>query len=172
MSSSLTVFEEEGSEASVRGLAEDQRRFSLIFSYFSAFSGYICMYRWSEAIRVAELMLLGFISLLLTVFQERINKICISEELATKFMPCKKPSDDKDEGTTAHFQTFFSAGVLPATVGRRLLSEDSSAPTYCSIKVKFQNAFLLFFLFSCYFFWWSSTIELRVWFHFFLSSEC
>lgn len=83
-----------------------------------------------------ELMLLGFISLLLTVFQERINKICISEELATKFMPCKKPSDDKDEGTTAHFQTFFSAGVLPATVGRRLLSEDSSAPTYCSIKGK------------------------------------
>ncbi|KAF2325630.1 hypothetical protein GH714_031457 [Hevea brasiliensis] len=40
-----------------------------------------------------ELMLLGFISLLLTVFQGRITSICISEKLADKWLPCKNKSD-------------------------------------------------------------------------------
>ncbi|XP_039158817.1 MLO-like protein 1 [Eucalyptus grandis] len=79
-----------------------------------------------------ELMLLGFISLLLTVFQERIGKICISEELADKWLPCKKEAADKHSGTTAHFLTnFFPPG------GRRLLAGDSAASSdYCIGKGK------------------------------------
>ncbi|XP_065864362.1 MLO-like protein 1 [Euphorbia lathyris] len=38
-----------------------------------------------------ELMLMGFISLLLGVLQQRINSICIPEELATKWLPCDEP---------------------------------------------------------------------------------
>ncbi|XP_074283869.1 MLO-like protein 1 [Silene latifolia] len=37
-----------------------------------------------------ELMLVGFISLLLTVFQGKIGRLCISEELASKWLPCQK----------------------------------------------------------------------------------
>ncbi|KAJ6377619.1 hypothetical protein OIU78_027950 [Salix suchowensis] len=69
-----------------------------------------------------ELMLLGFISLLLTVFQGRINTICISEDLSKKMLPCKK---ETKETTTAHFQTFFS--FFPGGTSRRLLAEASSA---------------------------------------------
>uniref|UniRef100_A0A6M2F4H8 MLO-like protein n=1 Tax=Populus davidiana TaxID=266767 RepID=A0A6M2F4H8_9ROSI len=68
-----------------------------------------------------ELMLLGFISLLLTVFQSRINTICISEDLSKKMLPCKKET----KGTTAHFQAFFS--FFPGGTSRRLLAEDSPA---------------------------------------------
>ncbi|KAK2632480.1 hypothetical protein EUGRSUZ_L01503, partial [Eucalyptus grandis] len=77
-----------------------------------------------------ELMLLGFISLLLAVFQERIDNICISEELADKWLPCKERAADKHSSTTAHFLTnFFPPG------GRRLLTEDSAASSdYCSGK--------------------------------------
>jgi mlo protein len=37
----------------------------------------------------AELMLVGFISLLLTVFQDLISKICISEKAGSVMLPCK-----------------------------------------------------------------------------------
>ncbi|KAF9663120.1 hypothetical protein SADUNF_Sadunf17G0005400 [Salix dunnii] len=69
-----------------------------------------------------ELMLLGFISLLLTVFQGRINTICISKALSKKMLPCK--DETKETTTTAHFQTFFS--FVPGGISRRLLAEDSS----------------------------------------------
>ncbi len=38
---------------------------------------------------LAELMLLGFISLLLTVFQNVISKICVPEDLTRHMLPCK-----------------------------------------------------------------------------------
>ncbi|KAF8041711.1 hypothetical protein BT93_A0344 [Corymbia citriodora subsp. variegata] len=44
-----------------------------------------------------ELMLLGFISLLLSVFQTRIGKICISKRLANAWLPCHQ--------RTVHFST-------------------------------------------------------------------
>ncbi|XP_039158814.1 MLO-like protein 1 [Eucalyptus grandis] len=79
-----------------------------------------------------ELMLLGFISLLLTVFQVRISKICISEELGNKWLPCKKEASAAAGSTTAHFLTnFFPPG------GRRLLAEASAASgDYCGSKGK------------------------------------
>lgn len=75
-------------------------------------------------------MLLGFISLLLTVFQDRIAKICISEDLANQWLPCK----EKKEVTTEHFQTLFSS-FLPNGNGRRLLAEPADFTAYCTTKV-------------------------------------
>ncbi|CAN0857935.1 MLO-like protein 1, partial [Linum grandiflorum] len=63
-----------------------------------------------------ELMLLGFISLLLTVFQNRINSVCIPKNLSEKWLPCKK-----DESESKHLMVFFSFFG-----GRRLLSESAA----------------------------------------------
>ncbi|KAI6698992.1 hypothetical protein NL676_019111 [Syzygium grande] len=75
-----------------------------------------------------ELMLLGFISLLLSVFQTRIGKICISERLANVWLPCHLPAYSSST-TTAHFSTdpIASDGYR----GRRLLSDTTD---YCSQK--------------------------------------
>ncbi|KAF7055717.1 hypothetical protein CFC21_063211 [Triticum aestivum] len=46
----------------------------------------------------AELMLVGFISLLLTVAQDPISKICISVEAGSRMLPCKLPSAYAGDG--------------------------------------------------------------------------
>ncbi|XP_020261884.1 MLO-like protein 1 isoform X2 [Asparagus officinalis] len=74
-----------------------------------------------------ELMLLGFISLLLTVFQGLIQKICIPEGWTNHMLPCKKEDEQSEAATTEH----LVSGVL-----RRLLSEEGSATTHCSRKGK------------------------------------
>lgn len=75
-------------------------------------------------------MLLGFISLLLTVFQDRIAKICIPKDLAYQWLPCQ----EKKEVTTEHFQTLFSS-FLPNGNGRRLLAEAADSTSYCTAEV-------------------------------------
>ncbi|XP_062095697.1 MLO-like protein 13 [Humulus lupulus] len=55
-----------------------------------------------------ELMLLGFISLLLTVFQNLISKICIPSHVADDMLPCKRHTSENNHH------------------GRRLLSEGGS----------------------------------------------
>ncbi|KAL1320509.1 hypothetical protein HN51_065189 [Arachis hypogaea] len=76
-----------------------------------------------------ELMLLGFISLLLTVFQTAISHICISPELTTTMLPCKRPHESS-EGS-AHDQIYYD-GIINK---RRLFSvEDSSQ--HCRSKGK------------------------------------
>ncbi|CAA7050557.1 unnamed protein product [Microthlaspi erraticum] len=75
-----------------------------------------------------ELMLLGFISLLLSVSQSKIAKICIPKDLSEKFLPCKKPKADKSIEDSSHFQFSFT--------GRHLLAGDSAAGEYCSLKGK------------------------------------
>ncbi|GAV67180.1 Mlo domain-containing protein [Cephalotus follicularis] len=77
-----------------------------------------------------ELMLLGFISLLLTVFQNSISKVCITKEMASKWLPCKQEDSTDNTTTTTHFQNFFSL-VPPRGPGRRLLATD-----HCSAKGK------------------------------------
>lgn len=72
----------------------------------------------------AELMLLGFISLLLTVFQGRIAKICITEKQAGQWLPCKK--ETTSTSTSAHFQTVFFPW---SSAARRFLAEDSASTT-------------------------------------------
>ncbi|CAL9128120.1 unnamed protein product [Musa textilis] len=79
-----------------------------------------------------ELMLLGFISLLLTVFQGVIQGICIPEGWSLHMLPCKK----EESITKAHFQTAFSAGHFGGG-GRRLLSVGGSgAAAHCLSKGK------------------------------------
>ncbi|KAI3412812.1 MLO-like protein [Psidium guajava] len=51
----------------------------------------------------SELMLLGFVSLLLAATQESISNICISNKLADTMLPCKKQSSESAE-STAKFQ--------------------------------------------------------------------
>ncbi|CAK9134907.1 unnamed protein product [Ilex paraguariensis] len=77
-----------------------------------------------------ELMLLGFISLLLTVFQNRIIKICVNEDVMKHLLPCSlRPESSSNEGggsshaepkTTSHFQ--------------RLLAEGAANGGYCAAK--------------------------------------
>ncbi|GMI93457.1 MILDEW RESISTANCE LOCUS O 12 [Hibiscus trionum] len=45
----------------------------------------------------SELMLLGFISLLLTVSEKSIANICIPRNVGETFLPCSDPSDDGEE---------------------------------------------------------------------------
>ncbi|TXG53521.1 hypothetical protein EZV62_018777 [Acer yangbiense] len=67
-----------------------------------------------------ELMLLGFISLLLTVFQDAISHICIPSYLATHMLPCNKE-------TVSHTNDFVRA----KNIRRQLLSSDSGSE-HCS----------------------------------------
>ncbi|KAK1299804.1 MLO-like protein 1 [Acorus calamus] len=79
-----------------------------------------------------ELMLLGFISLLLTVFQGAIHKICIPESLTRHMLPCKRETDSST--TNAHYLHYGSLGVGGGM--RRLLSGEESGITYCAAKGK------------------------------------
>ncbi|CAN6562391.1 unnamed protein product [Malus baccata var. baccata] len=85
-----------------------------------------------------ELMLLGFISLLLTVFQKRITKICVSPRIMVKWLPCKlNHYDDHLNGEkTAHYSanSVFD-GILGPT--RRLLAAGGEAQRgYCGKKIR------------------------------------
>ncbi|KVH16503.1 Mlo-related protein [Cynara cardunculus var. scolymus] len=73
-----------------------------------------------------ELMLLGFISLLLTVSQRTISKICIPSHLANYMLPCKR----KEEKETTHHLIF--------NFGRHLLSEEDPGTNHCTAKGKVQ----------------------------------
>ncbi|KAE8679013.1 MLO-like protein 1 [Hibiscus syriacus] len=89
-----------------------------------------------------ELMLMGFISLLLTVFQGAISKICVSKDTLTHIIPCKL-EDNKATGkgsnhseTTSHFQEYF-VSTLAGSI-RHLLAEESTSShlEYCAKKGK------------------------------------
>ncbi|XP_027162672.1 MLO-like protein 13 [Coffea eugenioides] len=67
-----------------------------------------------------ELMLLGFISLLLTVFQGLISHVCIPRDSANIMLPCKLKTE-ASSGGSEHL------GI--AKHGRRLLAEDVSLET-------------------------------------------
>lgn len=97
---------------------------------------------WKFGIVMAELMLLGFISLLLTVFQNTISKICVHQDVLDNMLPCKRNKTAESEGqnshvtTTSHFQTFFSSSI--SGTAKRLLAEEESAASergYCAQKV-------------------------------------
>ncbi|KAI9122544.1 hypothetical protein K1719_006384 [Acacia pycnantha] len=78
-----------------------------------------------------ELMLLGFISLLLTVSQGSISHICIPPSLATNMLPCKRPQ----ESTTGSEHTLIYYNTI--TNRRRLFSEEpSSTSKHCTQKGK------------------------------------
>ncbi|XP_052876199.1 MLO-like protein 13 [Gossypium arboreum] len=69
-----------------------------------------------------ELMLLGFISLLLTVFQGLVSEICIPAYLATTLLPCERHSEEKTH------EEYTSQAINNR---RRLISTDNSSD-HCS----------------------------------------
>ncbi|TVU14282.1 hypothetical protein EJB05_37742 [Eragrostis curvula] len=71
-----------------------------------------------------ELMLLGFISLLLVVFQNAIQRICIDESLMERWLPCHGLGWNATASSAEHY------GVV-ATFGRRLMS-GGAATRRCS----------------------------------------
>ncbi|KAG6408477.1 hypothetical protein SASPL_131490 [Salvia splendens] len=86
----------------------------------------------------AELMLLGFISLLLTVGTSYVAKICVPKDLGNKWLPCdKKDTDDHDndgdEGKNEH-RRLLSYGE--EMVWRRALVSGTDQYDYCANKGK------------------------------------
>ncbi|KNA12563.1 hypothetical protein SOVF_124820 [Spinacia oleracea] len=91
-------------------------------------------------------MLLGFVSLLLAVFQDEIASKCIPENMAKKWIPCHY--DKSTSKATSHLQI-----SLFSNVGRRLLAEEvaaSSCPTgkapFVSVGVLHHLHYLIFIL--------------------------
>ncbi|GAB2284013.1 hypothetical protein Dimus_018496 [Dionaea muscipula] len=73
-----------------------------------------------------ELMLLGFISLLLTAFQGVISQICIPEHLSSHLLPCKKDNNVSEENINDPHSTWRK---------RRLQSGYTNA-SHCALKGK------------------------------------
>ncbi|XP_062221108.1 MLO-like protein 1 [Phragmites australis] len=73
-----------------------------------------------------ELMLMGFISLLLNVFQGPVQKICVRESVMYHLVPCPRPPSSTSG-------TVFT-GVLGST--RRLLAGGGTNSDYCMSKGK------------------------------------
>lgn len=69
-----------------------------------------------------ELMLLGFISLLLTVSQTVISKICVAHSVVEHLLPCKMKTEEEEATPTSNFAHF-----------RRLAEESSD---YCAKRSK------------------------------------
>ncbi|RRT59029.1 hypothetical protein B296_00019472 [Ensete ventricosum] len=76
----------------------------------------------------AELMLLGFISLLLTVFQRTISRICVSRRFFGHMLPCKETSFSPNQ------EVHHAKGLkLQLTWNnQKLLSEDEGSDTCMS----------------------------------------
>ncbi|XP_006655330.1 MLO-like protein 1 [Oryza brachyantha] len=77
-----------------------------------------------------ELMLLGFISLLLTVFQGLIQKTCIPPRWTIHMLPCHKA------GEVGATKEHVAAAQIIGRIGRRLLSEGGAGAELCHKKGK------------------------------------
>jgi hypothetical protein len=86
----------------------------------------------------AELMLLGFVSLLLNVFQGATQRICVRKGVMDHLLPCPRPGAK----TAAHYGAAVFTGVLGST--RRLLAGGGAASSgYCLKKVRVTACVLL-----------------------------
>lgn len=85
-------------------------------------------------------MLLGFISLLLSVFQTRIVKICVNEDVMQHFLPCSL--EDKEKLT--HQKSEHSSTTL-----RELLENEETPLGYCARKV-INLTFDTYIFFLCF----------------------
>lgn len=85
------------------------------------------LYEALEKIK-AELMVLGFISLLLTVAQTRVAKICISESLANTMLPCKNHQNETEDSSENH-RKLVSGALFSDQEGlhKRILSSASTS---------------------------------------------
>lgn len=69
----------------------------------------------------AELMLLGFISLFLTVFQDTLHEICVPNEWNHHFLPCQLDKEKAEEALEA--VAHIAIGALTGRSGRSLMEE-------------------------------------------------
>ncbi|KAM5559847.1 MLO-like protein 3 [Rosa sericea] len=90
----------------------------------------------------AELMLLGFVSLLLAVTQDRIAKICIPEKIGDIMLPCRKALNGTTEvETVEHYVNKFAGNINSSGAHvmfdemfrqtQRILAEEEAAEDYC-----------------------------------------
>lgn len=88
-----------------------------------------------------ELMLLGFISLLLTVGTSYVAKICVPKSLGNKWLPCDKKiieDEDDDKGKEEH-RKLLSFGE--EIVWRRALAGATDEYDYCDKQVSANELF-------------------------------
>ncbi|KAL5984265.1 hypothetical protein ACLOJK_018369 [Asimina triloba] len=84
----------------------------------------------------AELMLLGFISLLLTVTQKYIAKICIPVDAGNIMLPCKKEDDDHKDPDRRRRLLWYAADHVhgQAVLWRRGLAAAAGGDDHCAKK--------------------------------------
>ncbi|RCV17688.1 hypothetical protein SETIT_3G239400v2 [Setaria italica] len=70
-----------------------------------------------------ELMLLGFISLLMTAFQETIQRTCIPPSWTEYMLPCQRPEAHQPAGVAATRARFTAAEILGGISRARVLGE-------------------------------------------------
>ncbi|CAN6581064.1 unnamed protein product [Malus baccata var. baccata] len=95
----------------------------------------------------SELMLMGFVSLLLAITQDSISKICIPAKLGNNMLPCRRKETTEEADNVEKFvilnkiMTTFSTGsnslydetLRQISVHRRLEEEEyAAAPDFCS----------------------------------------
>lgn len=78
---------------------------------------------------LSELMILGFISLLLTIGQNYFAKICIPEKAATTMLPCKlrKKTDEEHDAGSSQRRLLWDLATNPSA--RRFLA--AHGPNTC-----------------------------------------
>lgn len=85
---------------------------------------------------MTELMLLGFISLLLTVGTRYVTKICIPAKVGDTMLPCKlkdgkeEGSDDEGKGGGDNSRKLLS--FAEDVIWRRALASSSEKEDYCA----------------------------------------
>ncbi|MED6183560.1 hypothetical protein PIB30_038964 [Stylosanthes scabra] len=86
----------------------------------------------------SELMLLGFISLLLTFGTNYIKKICIPKGVGDTMLPCKKVEPGGDDGGDGRrgLLSFEVEEDIDVMLWRRVLATSTSGDEYCSTKDK------------------------------------
>ncbi|KAF9618734.1 hypothetical protein IFM89_002429 [Coptis chinensis] len=113
-------------------LTGEEANFIDIFATLGPLLGMFMLLSSSELIRsfglFAELMLLGFISLLLTVGTQPISKICIPSEMGDYMLPCAKVPKDEDGKESGR----KLLSLAQDTIWRRSLAADSGTGDYCS----------------------------------------
>ncbi|KAM3410528.1 hypothetical protein ACQJBY_002623 [Aegilops geniculata] len=82
-----------------------------------------------------ELMLLGFISLLLTVCQGKIQNICIRPSWTLHMLPCQG-EDDARAGEGSPAKEHLVTAQIIGRIGRRLLSDGTAEVDVCRSKGK------------------------------------
>lgn len=75
-------------------------------------------------------MLLGFISLLLTVGQGPISKICVSQKVGNSWHPCDKKQEAIDNSTDAETSSDDNSDSDDMSHARKLLWSSGSESTF------------------------------------------